>query len=413
MKKARKTSTATLFAASVAIVLPAVFGLSCAGAAEESIKIGVMADMSGPLSSYYGPGSLEAVKLAVADFGGKVLGRPIEVLSADHQNKPDVGVSILRQWYDSGVVAAVDAANAAVSLAATDVARDKNKVVVLVGSGSALLKNKNCNPNTVTWGNDIYFMAHALTRSTKSWFFLVSDYAFGHMLEAEVTSALNNSGGTIRGSVRHPFNSPDLSAYLLRARASKAEVIGLLNAVSDLQNSIKQAQEFNITATQRIVAPAFTELDAKAIGLVGSKGTESSAIFYWARTPETRAFSERFAQRFGKPPTPGQAADYSGTLHLLRAIAASSSTDGATIVAKMKELPVNDVFANNAFLRDDGRLIMDVYLVRTKDPGAPVQKAPYSEYDVFDVVGTIPGPDAFEPLDVSECPLVKPTSRRK
>ena len=380
--------------------------VSFAHAGEKSVKIGVLTDMTGALSAYFGPGSIVAAKMAVEDFGPNVLGKPIEVISADHQNKPDAALGILRKWYDIEDVDAVsDLGNSAVALAAQNLTRDKNRVALFTGASTTKLSQENCSPNGVQWGHDVYMFSHGapqgiLATGGKTWFLVVVDYVFGKDLEVQTRAVIEKGGGKVVGVVHHPLNSPDLSSFLLQAQGSGAQIIGLLNSVTDLANSVKQANEFKISPAQRLAALAFTLPDVRALGLAVAQGITYSEPFYWDRTDETRAFSQRFFKLAGTMPTGGHASTYSAVLHYLKAVKEAGTTDGRAVVAKMKEIPVDDFYAHNAYVRKDGRLIMDIYLLQVK---APLESK--GEWDLDKVVGTISAVDAWAPMSDS-CSLV-------
>jgi branched-chain amino acid transport system substrate-binding protein len=387
-----------------------IYGLILGGGdafAQAPVRIGVLTDMTGPLSAYFGPGSVAAAKLAVEDFGPKVLNRPIEVVSADHQNKPDVALGILRQWFDiDGVDAVADLGNSSVALAAQNLVRDKNRVALFTGASTTKLVQENCSPNGVQWGHDVYMFSHGTTKGIlasegKTWYLVVVDYVFGKDLEAQARQVIESSGGKVVGVVHHPLNTPDLSSFLLQAQGSGAQVIGLLNSVQDLANSIKQASEFQITPAQRLAALALTLPDLKALGLGLAQGITYSEPFYWDRTDETRAFSQRFFKLMGSMPTGGHAATYSAVLHYLKSMQKAGTTDGKVVVETMKQMPVDDMYAHGGVVRADGRLLKDVYLLQVKTP-----KESSGPWDLVKVIGTVSAADAWAPPSET-CPLVK------
>lgn len=375
--------------------------------ADDTVRIGVLTDLNGPLSAYFGTGSVEAAKMAVEDHGGTVNGKKVLVVSADHQNKPDIGLQLLRRWYDvDGVDVVAGIGNSAVALGAQELTRTKNKVALYTGASTTRLTQKDCSPNSVVWGHDVNMFAHGVTEGIlkeggKRWFLIVVDYAFGQAMEAEVTKVIKEGGGEVVGAVRHPLNNADFSSFLLQAQASKAQVIGLLNSVQDLSNTIKQAREFGITDKQRLAALAFTEPDIKGLGLEAAQSITYSAPFYWDRTEGARAFSRRFLARTGSMPTGGQAAMYSAVRHYLKALQGRTKEDGAAVIAAMKSMPVDDFYAEGARVRVDGRLMKDVYLLQVKKPSESKEA-----WDWVKVLGTVP-PEKAWAAPSTECALVK------
>jgi len=388
-----------------------IFGLATPAIAQvsnDTVKIGVLTDMTGNLSALSGKGSLVAAQMAVEDFGGKVLGKPIEVLSADHQNKADIGSQIANKWIDvDNVDMIVDAPNSSVALAVQAIAKQKNRVFIASAGGTAELTGKSCSPTGMQWTWDTYAAAVSTARAIveeggKSWFFLTADYAFGKAMEADVSRVVQKSGGTVAGQVRHPTNTSDFSSFLLQAQASKAEVIALANGGSDTSNSLKQAQEFGLTKTAKIAALAIFITDVHAVGPQQAQGLLLTTGFYWDRTDATRAWSQKFFARHGAMPTMSQAGVYSAVMHYRKAIDAAKTDDAMPVVARMKATKVNDMFAENGVVREDGRMVHDMYLVQVKAP-ADVKKP----WDYYKVLRTVKGDDAFRPLAESECPLVK------
>ena len=378
-------------------------------AASDAIKIGVLNDLNGPYSDLGGIGSVEAAKIAVEEFGGKVLGKPVQVLSADHQNKPDIGASIARRWFDvDGVDMVTDFPNSGVALAVQTIAREKKKIAVYSTAAAMDLQGKACSPTGFQWTYDTYSNAVGLVRAlakqgTNSWFFLTVDYSFGQSLEAEAMKAVKATGGTVKGAVRHPLNTSDFSSYLLQAQSSGAKIVALANSGADTINGIKQASEFGIVQSgQTLVAPVIFDTDINSLGLKNAQGLTFVTAFYWDRDDATRAFAKKFYERRKAMPTMAQAGVYSGTLHYLKAMQAAGTDDGEVVAAKMRELPVNDAFATNGVVRADGRMVHDMYLVQVKKPEE--SKGPW---DFYKILATIPGQEAFRPLAESECPLVK------
>jgi branched-chain amino acid transport system substrate-binding protein len=391
--------------------LAVTFALTTAAFAQisgDAIRIGVLTDMNGNLSALSGKGSVIAAQMAAEDFGGQVAGKKIEILSADHQNKPDIGSQIANKWFDvDGVDMIVDAPNSAVALAVQGIAREKNRVFIASAGGTAALTGKACSPTGIHWTWDTYAAAASTGRAIvedggKSWFFLTADYAFGHAMEADVQRIVKETGGKVAGGVRHPTNISDFSSFLLQAQTSGADVIALANGGSDTSNSIKQAQEFGLTKKMKMAALAIFITDVHAIGPQQAQGLLLTTAFYWDRTPESRAWSKRFFDKHGAMPTMSQAGVYSAVMHYLKAIADAKTDEALPVVAKMKQAPINDMFATGGKIRDDGRMVHDMYLVQVKAP-ADV-KGPW---DYYKVLRTVKGDDAFRPLSESDCPLIK------
>jgi branched-chain amino acid transport system substrate-binding protein len=375
----------------------------------DTIKIGVLADMSSLYADLGGPGSLEAAKMAVADFGGTVLGKKIEVVGADHQNKPDVGATIARQWFDEqGVQMITDLTTSSVALAVQEVAREKNKVILITGAASSDLTGKACAPTSVHWAYDTTALANGTGAAVvkaggDSWFFITADYAFGHALQKDTASVVEANGGKVLGSVNVPLNTADFSSYLLQAQASKAKIIGLANAGGDTINSIKQAAEFGIVAGgQKLAGLLVFVSDVHSLGLQTAQGLQLTESFYWDQDDQTRAWSKKFFAKTNKEPTMVQAGTYSAVTNYLNAIKAGNSIDGPTVVKQLKSAPVNDFMIHNGHLQDDGSLVHDMYLFEVKKPSE--SKGPW---DYYKVVATIPGEQAFKRPRGNECPLVK------
>lgn len=373
------------------------------------LRLGVMADMSGMYADISGPGSVAATEMAVADFGGVIDGKKIEVVRADHQNKPDTASTLARQWYDSGGVdVIVNAAGSSVALALVEIAKERNKTVLVTGAVTNRLTQDSCTPNHVHYGLDNYALVNGtvnalLDKGAKTWFFLVADYAFGHSFLADATAFIEKRGGSVLGSVKHPLNSSDFASYLLQAKASKAQVIGLANAATDMINSIAQSQEFGIVKDGQTVAATIMFItDVHAMGLAKAQGTTLTTAFYWDMDDKTRAFAERFHAKVGRMPSFYQAADYSATLHYLRAASRVGWEDGRRVVAAMKQERVNDFFGRGGHIREDGLLIHDIFLARVKKPSD--SKRPW---DYYEILSTIPGEAAFQPLAESRCPMIK------
>jgi branched-chain amino acid transport system substrate-binding protein len=395
-------------AAAAAVALAA--GSAHAQISGNVVKLGILNDQSSLYADLGGPGSVVAAKMAIEDFKAKDKGLKVEVISADHQNKPDVGSQIARQWYDSeGVDAIFDVPNSGVALAVNGVTKDKGKAFINSGAATSDLTGKACTPNTVHWTYDTWMLANGTGKAIvktggDSWFFLTADYAFGHALERDTEAVVTKNGGKVVGKVRHPLNTQDFSSFLLQAQASKAKIIGLANAGGDTVNSIKQASEFGIVKGGQNLAGLLVFLtDVHGLGLEKAQGLIMTETFYWDLNDQTRAWAKRFAAaNGGKYPTMVHAGVYAGVLHYLKAVAALKSDDGTKVVAKMKELPTDDPLFGKGTIRADGRKIHPAYLFEVKKPAE--SKGPY---DYYKTRATIPANEAFRPLSESECPLVK------
>jgi branched-chain amino acid transport system substrate-binding protein len=397
-----------------ALLACTAFGLaSPAVAQDKTIKIGVLSDMASLYADVAGPNSVAAVKMAVEDSGLKAKGWTIEVVSGDHQNKPDIGVNIARKWIDADKVDVIaDTPNSGVALAVSNLAKEKNSVLLNSGAASADLTGKACTPNTVSYTYDTYMLANgtgkALTKvGGDTWFFLTVDYAFGHALERDTTSAVTANGGKVAGSVKHPLNTSDFSSFLLQAQSSKAKVIGLANAGGDTSNSIKQTAEFGIVAGgQKLAALLLFINDVHALGLKTAQGLTFTESFYWDLNDQTREWSKRFQKVSPKGSMPSMvvAGLYAEILHYLKAMEALGGNphDGAKVVAKMKELPTDDPLFGKGPLRADGRRLIPAYLFEVKKPEE--SKGPW---DYYKLIATIAPEDAAKPLEASDCPLVK------
>jgi branched-chain amino acid transport system substrate-binding protein len=374
------------------------------------VRIGVLTDMGGALSDLSGAGSVTAVRMAVEDFGGSVLGKPIEVVQGDHQNKADVASSLAREWLDrQGVDMITDLTNSAAALAVVSLAKDKGRIAIVNGAGTTRVTNQDCTPYSVQWAWDTYAMANGTAKAIvkqggNTWYFLTADYAFGHQSEKDVTEVVVASGGKVLGSSRHPIGTSDFSSFVLQAQQSGAKIIGLANGGADTINAIKAAQEFGLSTSgkQNLAGLAVFITDINSLGLKAAQGLILTAAFYWDRDEDTRKFARRFFERTKKMPTGIQAANYSATMHYLKAIQAAGTDDGAAVMAKMKSMPVNDFFAKNGQIRTDGRMVHDMYLVQVKKP----EESNYP-WDYYKILATIPGAEAFQPLSQSTCPLVK------
>jgi branched-chain amino acid transport system substrate-binding protein len=407
MRTTRARSYAALIAcAGLGLATPAL-------AQDKAVKIGVLNDMSSLYADIGGPNSVVAIKMAVEDSGLLKKGWTIDVLSGDHQNKPDIGVNIARQWIDAEKVDVIaDTPNSGVALAVSNLVKEKNSVLLNSGGASADLTGKACTPNTISFTYDTYMLAtgtgKALTKAGgDSWYFLTADYAFGHALERDTSAVVTNNGGKVLGGVKHPLNTSDFSSFLLQAQASKAKVVGLANAGGDTTNAIKQASEFGIVAGgQKLAALLLFITDVHSLGLKTAQGLTFTESFYWDMNEQTRAWSKRFtaASPKGMMPSMTVAGNYAAVLHYLKALEALGGNphDGAKVVAKMKELPTDDPLFGKGPLRIDGRRIIPAYLFEVKKP----EESKYP-WDYYKLVATISPEDAAKPLEASECPLLK------
>jgi branched-chain amino acid transport system substrate-binding protein len=394
------------------VILSALLSIATAGGgfAQVPVKVGVLNDQSGVYADVGGKGSVVAAQLAVEDFKPAANGLQVEVVSADHQNKPDIGANIARQWYDrDGVDAIFDVPTSSVALAISQLTREKNRIFVNSGAGTAELTGAQCSPNTVHWTYDTVALANGtgtalLKRGEDTWFFITADYAFGHALERDTVAVVTKNGGKVLGSVRAPFPAADFSSFLLQAQASRAKVIGLANAGGDTISAVKQASEFGITqGGQKLAALLMYETDVHSLGLRVAQGLVLTTAFYWDLNDGTRAFSRRFAERMGgQMPTMNQAGTYAGLLHYLKAVAATKSKDAQTVMAWMKANPTDDPLFGKGTIRVDGRKIHDMYLFEVKTPAESK-----GEWDVYKLLATIPGSEVFRPLNEGGCHLVK------
>ena len=374
------------------------------------VKIGVLTDMNSLYADISGKGAVEAVKMAVEDFGGKVLGMPIEVISADHQNKADIASSKSREWLDTQKVDMItDNVASSTALAAVKVAAEKKKIAIVNGAASSRISNEDCTPYSVHYTYDTIALANGTGKAVvkdggDSWFFLTADYAFGHSLEKDVTEVVKTNGGKVVGSVKHPLNASDFSSFLLQAQSSGAKIIGLANAGGDTINSIKAANEFGIlkSGKQQLAGLLVFITDIHALGLEATQGLYATEGFYWDLNDDTRKWSEKFFKRMGKMPSMVQAGDYSSTMHYLKAVEAAGTDDADAVMKKMRELPINDFFAKGGKIREDGRMVHDMYLVQVKTPAE--SKKPW---DYYKVKATIPGNEAYRSLANSTCPMIK------
>jgi branched-chain amino acid transport system substrate-binding protein len=378
------------------------------GVSDGTVKIGVLTDMAGVFSDLAGAGAVTAAQMAIDDFVEKE--KPpfkVELVSADHQNKPDIATGIARQWYDTGGVDLItDVINSGVALAVSSVAESKNRMLIVTGSGSTRLTNEQCSPNTISYTWDTYSFANGQSRIVKSmgldtWYFVAVDYALGKSLVSEASEAVTRSGGKVVGTVYHPISTTDLSSFLLQAQGSKAKVIGFANAGADLLNSIKAAKDFNITPGQTIVPLVGTITEVNALGAAATQGMFMVEPFYWDLDDLSRTWSKRFFEKFGKMPNFVQAGAYSAVTNYLKAVQAVKTDDAAAVMKHLKSTPINDMFARNGKVRADGRMVHDMYLVQVKAPGDVKAK-----WDYYNLKETIPADEAFQPLSTSKCKMV-------
>jgi branched-chain amino acid transport system substrate-binding protein len=381
-----------------------------AGISDDAVRIGLLLDMSSLYADITGPGSVAAAQMAIDDFGGKVRGKPVQLVYADHQNKADIAATKAREWFDRDKVDAIlDVAASGPALAVAPVAKEKNRIAVFSGPGSVRLTNDACTAVTVHYSYDTYALANSTARAVvekggNSWFFLTADYTFGTTLEKDATDVVNANGGKVLGSVRHPLNASDFSAFLLRAQTSGAKVVGLANAGGDTINAIKGAHEFQLTkdGKQSLAGLLVYINDVHTLGLDAAQGMLLTTAFYWDRNEESRKWSRRFFEKMKKMPNMSQAGLYSSVLHYLKAVDAAGTDETGAVMARMKQMPINDIFASNGRIREDGRMVHDMYLYQVKKPSE--SKYPW---DYYRQVAVVPGDKAFQPLSASACPLVK------
>jgi branched-chain amino acid transport system substrate-binding protein len=373
------------------------------------VKIGVLTDLSGTYSDLSGQGAVVATQMAIDDFVAREKpGFKVEMVYADHQNKGDIAANKAREWFERDNVDMVnDLVTTSTALAVMKIAKEKNRVALVSGAGSTRITNEDCNDVTVHWAYDTYALAHGTAKTLvqqggKTWFFLTADYAFGQSLEKDASEVVTANGGTVLGSVRHPFPGTDFSSFLLKAQASGAQVIGLANAGQDTINSIKQAAEFGITPKQTLAGLLMFITDVNSLGLKAAQGMYLTEGFYWDLNDETRAWSKRFYEKHGRMPTMAQAGDYSAAMHYLQAVKAINSDDAHKVMAQMKKTKVNDFFAKGGTIREDGRMVHDMYLFQVKKPSEST-----GPWDYYKLRATIPGDEAFQPLSASRCPLIK------
>jgi branched-chain amino acid transport system substrate-binding protein len=392
------------FGAALAISLTAA---GATGQEERPVKIGVLTDMTSVYAAHGGPGSVEAARMAIADFGGAVLGKPIEVIFADQKNNLDLGTTIARQWYGDGVDAIVDVPNSGIALAVQQLSREVKKIVLFSSPASADLTGPKCSPYSVQWTYDTYAMAHgtakAITKSGgNSWFFITADYAFGYAMERDAGDVIRWEGGKVLGSVKVPLGTLDFSRYLLQAKTSQAKVIGLAISGQDMINAIKQASEFSIGQDgQRLVALLIFITDVNSLGLETAHGLLMTSAYYWDQNEKTRAWAGRFFSKMKRMPTMVPAGVYGALTHYLKAVQAAGSKDPDIVMAKMREMPIDDFMTHDGKLRIDGRVLRDMYLYEVKTPAE--SKYPW---DYLKLLQTIPADEAFRSLDEGGCPLV-------
>lgn len=391
-------------------MLAAGAGRGMAQQAIQPVRIGVLTDMSGIYSDLSGAGAVEAVRMAVEDHGGRVLNRPIEVIYADHQNKPDIGAARGREWFDTGGVSLIaDLSNSGVALALAGLAKEKRRQIIVNGSSNMGLTNQACSPYTVHYAYDAYSLAHGTGKTIvetggDSWFFVTVDFAFGHGLEQQVSDVVRGAGGRVLGSARHPLSNQDFSSFMLQAQSSGAKIIGIASTGADAVNAIKASREFGNARNQKVAALLLWINDVHALGLETAQGLLLTDAWYWDMNDDARAFGRRYFDRVGRMPNMSQAGDYSSTRHWLRALEAVGSEDADAVSAKMRELPIRDMFTANGQIREDGRMVHDMYLWEVKSPAESK-----GAWDLLKPVRTIPAAQAFQPLALSTCPLVRRT----
>ena len=403
----KKNPLARIASLCFAVAAGTALTLGSAQAADDAVKIGFITDLSGLYADIDGQGGLEAIRMAVADFGGKVNGKPITVLYADHQNKADIAASRAREWFDrDGVDMLIGGTNSATGLSMNTVAGEKHKVYINVGAGADTLTNEQCTPYTIHYAYDTTALANgtgsAVTKQGgKTWYFLTADYAFGHALEKATADVVKANGGQVLGAVRHPLSASDFSSFLLQAQASKAQILGLANAGGDTVNSIKAAKEFGITKTMKLAALLMFIDDVHSLGLETTQGLELTDSWYWDQNDASRKWAQRYFEKTHKMPSSLQAADYSATTNYLKAVQAVGSTDPDKVMAQLKKTKIDDFYAKG-YVRADGSFIHNMYLMQVKTPAE--SKKPW---DYFKVVATIPGEQAFTTKQESTCPLWK------
>ncbi len=399
--------TAIAFAAAASVTLATAMPAQ-AQISGDVIKIGFISDLSGVYSDVDGNGGAEAIRMAIADMGGAVNGKKIQLLVADHQNKPDIAASKAREWFDrEGVDMLVGGTNSGASLAMAKVAAEKKKVFIAIGSGTAQLTNEQCTPYTVHYAYDTVALARGtgsamIKQGGKSWYFLTADYAFGQSLEKDTSDVVKANGGTVVGSVKHPLSASDFSSFLLQAQSSKAQVLGMANAGGDLINAVKAANEFGLTKKMKVAGLLVFINDIHTLGLNTTQGMYFTDGWYWDRTPESRAWAKRYFAKMKKQPSMLQAGDYSAAMQYLNAVKTTATDDADRVMAALKQTPINDMFAKNGVIRPDGRMVYDMYLMQVKTP-----KESKGAWDYYKVVATIPGEQAYTKKAETKCALWK------
>jgi branched-chain amino acid transport system substrate-binding protein len=390
------------------LALAALGGTSArAQVSNNVVKVGVLNDQSGLYADLGGPGSVTAAQMAADDAGGSVLGAPVEIVFADHQNKADIGVSVARRWFENeNVDMVIGFDNSSVALGVEQLAAEHHRIAIAGAVGTTAFTGKNCTPYEASWIYDSYALTTSLAKSIvaegrDTWFFITVDYAFGHSLEADATAAVQAAGGKVLGSVRHPLNTSDFSSYLLQAQASGAKVVAFANGGGDMVNAVKQANEFGLTKKQSMVALLIFISDVHSMQLQAAQGLKFVTGFYWDRDDDSRAWSKRFFDKQGRMPTMAQASIYSAVRHYIKAIAAAGTDEAKAVMVKMRELPVNDFYVKNGHVREDGRLVHDMLFAQVKTPAESGKP-----WDYYKILSVIPGDQAFRPLGEGGCPLV-------
>jgi branched-chain amino acid transport system substrate-binding protein len=401
MMPSLKAAVAALLSCGLVSAMPAL-------AQNGAVKIGVLDDMSGPYAENTGPGDVAAVKFAIADFGGKVLGKPIEMVSADFQSKVDVGVGIAKRWYDDeNVDLVIGVPNSAIALALVKVADEKNRIVMPTAAATSELTGKGCGSHSVHFIYDTYGQTKTIVNALAkqgidSWYFITVDYAFGLAIEADASGFIKAAGGKVLGSSRHPLNSQDFSSYVVQAQSSKAKGLLFADGGNDIINGVKQAAEFGVAKQgMKISAPLAQFPDVHGVGLKIAQGLLIASPFYYDMNPEARAYTDRFIKEIGRPPSFIQAGTYGAVMHYLKAVQAAGTDEAKAVMAEMKKLPINDFMTKNGSVRADGRVLRDMYLMQAKAP-----EESKSEWDLAKIIATVPGSEAFRPMSEGGCPLV-------
>jgi len=393
-------------AAAAAFGVCAIPGHALAQISDDVVKIGVIVDQTGVYSSNGGPGAIKAVEMAVKDFGGKVNGKPIQIVSADYQNKVDIALTKAREWIDRDQVdMVIESTDSAAAIAMQKLGAEKKKVMIFAGSATTALTNKECSPYGIHYVYDTYALANGTARAVMqqggdSWYFITADYAFGNSLENDATAVIKEMGGKVLGSAKHPLSASDFSSFLLQAQASKAKVVGLANSGTDTQNAVRAAAEFGLTKTQKLATLLVFDTDVKGLGLQTAQGLIFTTGFYWDYNDETRKWSRRFYQITNKMPTMVQAGMYSATMHYLKSIQATGTDNADTVIKKMKATEINDFFAKGGKIRANGRMVHDMYLAEAKKPSESKE-----DWDLIKILRVIPGEQAYQPASESTCSL--------